>query len=301
MQFQQIWLTYKDTMDNNKNLISTYLANTEPRSSEQKMLECTRPIDLFDADNPKSLTNIAPCMVPYIERAMEVAPDLMGLDEHNLYKELNKLGHQPSALDNRIRLSFWSQYEHAFLTNGKVTLTAVSAGVCRLDVLVKYLKKRPERVAWLICPPATHKTKLYEALNYATEKMRDILEKDVMETVYIKDRKGRVVDTDTKVNTKLAELQIKIWHLLDQRVNGSVVQRIESKSLQVNVGDSGVRDKTISQSIADIDNKLRDLETRERTLARSRDEIVIGPEVETTGVIGIEDQAEGVVTPPIQV
>ena len=92
-----------------------------------------------------------------------------------------------------------------------------------------------------------------EALAYGIERLREILELPMF------DKKGRV-------DGKAAELILKTVALLDQRVKGSVVQRAEVRSLNVNMNSaaSSLEQKQLMGNVEEMEARMKFLEKRER-------------------------------------
>ena len=159
---------------------------------------------------------------------------------------------RPSPTDNRLRISFWAEYDKAAAENRQMRMSTVYAGVCSQAFFHNQYLENPSRVAWMLCPPVEYTLYAREALAYGLEKMRDILEMDI--EVY------------GKVNVKLAELQAKIVKMLDDRVQGSIIQRTENKntSLSISTSDKEVAKAAMAGGMEDLQRRLKELEKRDR-------------------------------------
>lgn len=205
------------------------------------------------SDNPRSVVNISPkSIVDAVARAMAEIPEYFELDERRLYNKLRADACTPNPTDNRLRIKFWQEYESAQEAGRRIILGNVVAGVCTQAVLNHYLKN-PRKVAWLLTPPASYVTVAEEALTFGLERMRDILEMDPM-------------GPDGKLNTKLMELQAKIVTMLDNRLKGGVVQRVEQKTVGLNISTSSkeVAAMAMEMSMDEIEKRIKTLEAQER-------------------------------------
>lgn len=212
-------------------------------------------VELWNKDDPRSVISLVSPRVAEAMIAASVArPDLFALDERSLYKKLGSEHQKISPTDNRLRVRFWDEYERAQANSQKkFRMENVYAGVCTHGYFFERYLKSNERVAWLLTPPASYVVRAEEALGFGLERMRDILELPIE-------------GDDGKINVKLAELQAKIVAMLDIRVKGAVVQRVENKNMNLNVAtsDQGVAKALVGQSMGDIEKRLKELEKRDR-------------------------------------
>jgi hypothetical protein len=181
-------------------------------------------------------------------------PDLFGLDERSLFKLLRQEGAAPTPTDNCLRLRFWEEYERCHATAGTskgIQDVRVYAGVCTRQFFYDRYLVNPIKVAWMLTPPTSYVTHATEALNFGLQLMREYLEIDAR-------------SPDGKINVKLMELQAKITAMLDQRVKGAVVQRVEQKNMNLNVqtSDAKVASALVGQSMEDINARIKQLEKK---------------------------------------
>ena len=235
-------------------------------------------ISIFDADNPRSAYNLVHTGVQKsIDKARKKAPELFDLDEKDLKNELRKRKAFPSPTDNRLRMNFWMAYEkaHAF-KQLNMTSASIAAGACSMEYFTQTYMSRPEKVAWLLCPPASYTVRIQEGLSFALDRMRLILDTDPF------DHKG-------KPNPQLMALQIKIYDLLEKRALGAIPQKIEqtNKNFNVRTRSVGVTDEQAvtteiaAQTMVELDKKIRELERRDRTKAVidvKSEETTVGPD-----------------------
>lgn len=170
-------------------------------------------IMIWDRNNPRSVVNLVDEKAGmHLENSRKEKPHFFDLDETELTKVLDAMDFTPSPTDNRLRIKFWMEYDFTQTQQtSNIDLRRVAAGTCELDFLrLKYFK-RPERVAWLLCPPHDYMTRVNEALQLSITQMRKIL--------------AVPVEKNGKVDTRLGELQAKIHVMLESRIHGTPVQR----------------------------------------------------------------------------
>lgn len=212
------------------------------------------PGDLWVRDDERSVINLVPGAVSEaLLGTSKARPELFQMDERTLLKQLREEEMLPTPTDNRLRLAFWNEYDRSQERRGMMDMVAVYAGVCNKSYFYGRYLTRPEKMAWLVCPPASYEVVATEALSFGLEQLREIL------SLPVKDTQGRV-------NVKLGELQAKIVVMLDQRLKGGFTQRLEQKSMHLNISttDAQVSKIAMQGSMSDIEKRIKELERRER-------------------------------------
>ncbi len=221
------------------------------------------PLDMWDREHPRSFMALIPeRWVEAFENARQVAPEYFELDERALYKQLRKEEKTPNAIVNTVRLRLWMEYDRCQAGSArKVEVFRVLGEVCRNAHFEKFILGRPERAAWLLCPPRSYDMKVDEALDFGMDKLRDILELDVVEA-----RTDKHGNTRYVANVKLGELQAKIVNMLDVRKHGAARQRIDTRSLSVSVSTSADQVSGMMESMNEdaLERQIRQLEAQER-------------------------------------
>jgi hypothetical protein len=178
----------------------------------------------FDPNSPTSVANRAPKKIA--DKLLELCmrdPNAWEYlaDEEALCAYLYK-HHQfkPSVVDNRIRLAFYQELEDAINTGSTMVIHRVHALSCTETAFNNMFLKSVPRALYLACRPESYELVLSETLAHGMKQLRRILD--------MEEREGG------KLNTKLLELKVKIYAMLDLRKHGSPTQRIETKGLQIN-------------------------------------------------------------------
>lgn len=227
--------------------------------------------DVFQRTEPRALINLVPTQVQSaMLDAQKKEPELFGLDERDLFKKLRQSERTPSPTDNRIRLAFWMEYDSSQAEGRDFNIAKAYSGICNRQFFYQHYLHSAARVAWLITAPVGYETKMEEALDYGLDRMREYLEIDAM--------------VGGKPNVKLMELQAKIVAMFEMRVKGGIVQRTETKNLNLSVSttDRRVAQATAELSMEALEKRLKELDKRERAITQTPDkkpeEIVLEPD-----------------------
>jgi hypothetical protein len=208
-------------------------------------------LSLADPKDPRSIINLVPSAVKEaLDHHLFEKEELFNTDERELYKYLRANNYQPSPTDNRLRLKFWMEYDRVQERGeGQMQMVNVLAGICSREFFYKTYIKNPQKMAWMLCPPAGYQIKTLEALEFGIDQLRDIL--DIPH-----------IGSGGKVDVKLAELKAKIVGMLDTRVKGAIVQK--SMNLNVNTSNDEVAKVATAETMVDLQRQLKDLERRNR-------------------------------------
>jgi hypothetical protein len=204
---------------------------------------------LWNKGEERSLPNILPeDFMRLVDRTWQNDPQLFDPDERKLRERLAEAKRRPTPLTNRLRMKFWHEYDCAQAEQRMMKLVNVYNGICFHEHFYQYMRDI-HNLAWVMCPPANYLVVMEEALAFGIEQLRDILDEPM-------------VDPKTKkFNTTLADTKVKIVAMLDQRVKGAVVQRVEQTTKQMNLN---VSVKTSADKVAKLatENTAAQLEAR---------------------------------------
>ena len=150
-------------------------------------------------------------------------PYYLNKSEHELIRIL-----KPADIDDKLRLLFWKEYERAQDAGTGMVMVNVYSKIMGRDNFYEVMKN-PRRVAWLMSPPEDYMISLEAALDHGRRNMEKIM-------------KMKLFDEKGKLKAAEAKIFLKAYELLDNRVRGAVVQRIEQKtaSLHVHKGSDGI-------------------------------------------------------------
>lgn len=206
---------------------------------------------LYDRSNPESLINILPTrLVPIFERVRGKLPRTLLSSE----KEVRKYC-EPDDRDDRVRLSFWDEYNASTAAGKRMSLQTVISGTCGWETWVGAYEPDDKRMCWIFTPPTSYVSQMRHILHRGTERLLEIMNLPM-------------VDAEGKVDVKIANLVLRAWQLADMRVKGGVMQKvqIEQKSMNLNVNAGDV--ESISGGVAGMD--LEELESLERRIDNAK-------------------------------
>jgi hypothetical protein len=212
--------------------------NHFPRSPMVDEKISLQPI-LLDEKNETSLFNLVPTWA--WDRFKSIPEGFLKMDARELRKQLN-----PGLRFETIRASFWVEYNSAISTNRKMVMARVHAGICTDDYFYNYIMTSPMLLAWILIPPENYQKALEAILVRSTERLYEIVNQDFYNT------KGNL-------DPRIMQIVLQAHKHIEDRVKGSVVQKAEFKSLNMNIN----REVT-ALSEDDFERKIRDLKARER-------------------------------------
>jgi len=216
--------------------------NQFPVKAHAESYTSTKEVSLYDKENPYSIWNMVPDNFRW--RIDNASQELLGMEEDEL-----RLKIKPSAMQNRIRLAFWIEYDMACNLGRKMDIRRVYAGLCTKDNFEK-MYCNSTKMAWMLTPVASYHTNMEEALETSISQLRKILD-------------APLFLQDGSLDTKAANVVINVFKILDQRVHGAITQKIETKSLVVNKNIGAKEGGSPAMwPPEDIDVRLQQLETQ---------------------------------------
>lgn len=146
-----------------------------------------------------------------------------------------------TPMDYALKKQLWNKfYETERSGDMRLKMVDIYGGVCSNQYFYNELTKNPARVAWLITPPIDTTAMIEEAFRYSFQKVRDGI-------------------LNMPITEKSAPVILKAFQIFADRHLGPVIQRIESKNLNVEV-DGNKPQEPIDP--VEIDLKLRELKAK---------------------------------------
>lgn len=140
------------------------------------------------------------------------------ISEYELEQKL-----KPDRATCRVRMAFWMEYDRAVLNgNTKLRMPAVYGSIITRE-LWTHMYKNPEKLAWILCPPADYMVAMNEIMLRGVDLIRDIV------------TAKNIIDADGNLNAKNASVALQAIETVTTRVRGAPILRTESRSLNVNV------------------------------------------------------------------
>jgi len=201
-----------------------YVSEPEKDIPSQQLV---RVSDFNDPSNPRSMVNITTDEFAMALNTSSIKL-LLSKDEYNLCKVV-----QPTPTLNRLRMSFWDEYDRAQEDNDKMVQENIWRGVCSEDQFFKITMK-PKSKAWMLYPVVDYDLAINEALTYGLGKIREIFEFPLYKIEVSKAGKDKY-ETRKVPDVKVADLMLKTVNMLSDRAKGAVVKKIETKTTGTNL------------------------------------------------------------------
>lgn len=154
----------------------------------------------------------------------------------------------PHDMDYELRLSFWEEYNSRFESMTPMRINKIVSGICSISNFYDEICNDPGRLTFIITEPARTQNRMKYVFHLSLQEMLKVIK--MKEEINVK--------TGT-TDTKLMDIKYKIFEYLDQRLHGSLIQRVEQKSLNVNV--EATPEQIGMQSMEEIDKRLEQLES----------------------------------------
>ena len=215
----------------------------------EKLPEVKARVPIKDRNNPHSAINIAPQVMAKFISA--IPDEFFSMTPTELAKEFRKgrLGYdKDTELEEKLRISFWREYDRATDLGVNMQAERVCSGVCPVGVLNRVMNNS-YRAAYICTPPDDYITTMQELLTIGLDQLRDIL---LLPHV---DDQGRPLP-------RMADVKMRIIDSITMRVKGSVAHRLETKNLNLNVEADTRRPPTEIGQLTDpdeIDRRLKEL------------------------------------------
>lgn len=166
------------------------------------------------------------------------------IPEEYLLKDETELANmfRPTPMDYAMKKQLWGKFYEAESTGiMKLKMVDVYGGICTSGYFYNELMKNFARISWLITPPINTEALVEEAFRFSFQRVRD----DIL---------------TMPVTEKTAPILLKAFQYFADRHLGPMVQRLETKNLNVEVQGGKVDIPTdpreIEQRLKDIKNKL---------------------------------------------
>lgn len=204
---------------------------------------------VFDLDNERSVLRLVSDAIR--EAILKLPEKYQNKSEREFYLE-----HRPGAMENRLRLSFWREYEAAQETVMPMNIVKIYAGLCTKEYFYQKVLKNPVILGWMLIPPTDYAVLIEESLGFGVQRLREIME------LPLTNSKG-------EVNVRLCDTIIRATAMLDMRIRGAYVQKSEVRQLNFNMhAEAKDMEKAITaSSMEEIEKRIKFLESRGKALA----------------------------------
>lgn len=195
------------------------------------------PLSIWEHANPRAVVNMVPDAVA--ENIKKIPAAWLGYSD----TALRKLS-EPTTRDDEIRQSFWTEYFSACDENRTMRLTAVYGRLLSRQMFYELIVHNPKKLAWMLRPPVEYTYRMQNLLEMGLNQFENILSMEI----------------DPK-NTRLIGEIVKIVALLDNRVRGAVVQKVElNAKAEVRSMNAHVHKIEQPKSYAEIQAELKNIQ-----------------------------------------
>lgn len=200
-----------------------------------------KAVSIFDKKNPHSLLNMVPATLR--QRIGELDKRWFTYSPRILKSKCH-----PNATEEQLRIAFWHEYASAQERNVSMRMDNVYGPVCTKDFFYRVIMKSDSKVAWLVSPPAEYQIQVEEMLHLGLTRIREVLSLPLL-------KKGT-----REPDHRLIGEMVKIVALLDNRVKGSVIQRMAIQQQNTNINISGSDKREVPRNISEINYELKEVE-----------------------------------------
>lgn len=172
---------------------------------------------MFDETNERSLINLVPDRLkPLLKAVRQRYPRLLLQPEKTLRTTIG-----PDDRDEKLRLSFWNEFNQATAQGRRMVLNNIIRNVVYSEVWNNFYEKRLDKLAWIICPPKNYTLSMQHILNRGVDRLMEIMNLPILKK-------------DGTADTKAISQVLKAFQLVDLRVKGAIIQRVQIQQQSLN-------------------------------------------------------------------
>jgi len=219
----------------------------------------TTPLDALILGETEEQTNIELAEInatmPYTMVPLLTKHDLSPYQSMD-YTELEALA-KPTSVEYMAKKAFWKGYKAASKAGRKMNYKGFLHGICS-PALFKRLLASPIKAAWLMQPTALYNAQVESLLDRSMCRYEELISMSIMTK-----KKIKVNDEDIlidEVDAKKAMVLLSVIKNLEERVNGSAVQRQVSVKTTEPSANSEAKDAKIDMDA--VNDRLRELEEK---------------------------------------
>lgn len=149
---------------------------------ESNHLAHRQELVLLDLSNARSIASLMPeafAKQMQILWDSEEASSLLGVNEHQLLALLRRKKKSPAAVDYKLRVKFWVEYERVqtdIPKMAKMNMQNILGLDFAKETFYRFYITDPYKLAFLLCPPTDYEKLIDIVLNVSTQKLLEILD-----------------------------------------------------------------------------------------------------------------------------
>ncbi len=215
-----------------------------------------------DSESPTDFSDLKNLLPLKLQEAMDKIPEeWFAMPEKDLKKLLYKKieggnGRQCNTfdMDQRLRISFWQEYESSRSKRRPLSMSNVLEGVMCAPTFYNTFMKSPRRVAWMLYPPLNYKIAIHDLLNRGIDRLYEIMKLPLHtkicrchytcwcnKTGTGKRRVGEQIKClckpkcicPTKYDSKIADVILKAYERVELRAKGSIPMVVNQNNRSV--------------------------------------------------------------------
>jgi hypothetical protein len=190
--------------------------------------------------------------------------NLLTISDYNFHKK-----YDVSEIDDAIRIAFWEQYQASTSGEGPprgMNISYVYSQVMTREGFYGGFLKDQYRVAYMLRPPVEYTYRLKGMLDLGLRRFHQILKLPLTRHKTFYNKAGEIVQHE-EVDTALVANIIRIVALLDNRVKGSVAQKllieqkIEGKTLNMHLNSNIIEQSgyEVPKTVREVDKQLKEI------------------------------------------
>lgn len=203
--------------------------HTAAKLAKSEAADRLAAFSIFDENNPCSVINLVP---PTMREAMRRCVKELTYITHASEAQI-RLYAEPDERDERLRLAFWDEYNYATSVGAPIRINQVIKGVCSVETFYQFYLPNNKKLAWIITPPKFYSQGMKYILHLGLDRLTEIMQ-------------SKVVDEDGKLDVRSAALILKTFQLVDLRVKGAIMQKVQIDQRTLNM-NAEVRAEELQQ------------------------------------------------------
>jgi hypothetical protein len=214
----------------------------------------------FDENNPSSLINkVWKPLVPVVRNVALVYSELLLSEEARILAFC-----KPDERDQRLRLTFWDEYGLACAQKRLMRYQAVMWGNIGPEVWDQVYMKDRKKILFMITQPSSYSSSMRRILDIGVKRLHEIMELPIL------------LKNGSPDNKAIAQI-LKAFQLVDSRVKGSVVQRmqVDQRTLNINADASPKQAAQLTAETLGMMSmdELKEMEGKLQSLQSKREEL----------------------------
>lgn len=212
----------------------------KPKDKTKYEVKTNTPVDVLNNDGSVILSlgqsDLADCMdFGMRDKMLEIPGDVFLMEVDELKKNFN----EDVELLTSVRETFWLEYWNARSSGRRMLRSNIVDGVCT-NSQISRLINNPYTFSFILKPIMKYEARLNSILSqYGSKVIKEILDQPCVDDV------GRF-------DTSLASLKLRTIKQMEDRLQGTPIQRSETKELRVNIGHE--------MSLEEIEKRIKELD-----------------------------------------